>query len=156
MGGLDRMIENCHAHGVATGSAEADEFLRTEPGAILVAVLLDQQVRAEMAFAGPYKLKERLGHFDLNRIAAMDEEAFAGVFGQKPAVHRFANMMAAKVQSLARAVSERYDGNAERLWGDGADLATVRRRVAELPGFGPSKVHMIGAVLELFGHRTFD
>lgn len=156
MGGLDRMIANADHEGVATGDPYADAFLRENPNAILVGVLLDQQIRAEVAFTGPYKLSERLGHFDMEKIAEMDSDAFSEVFSRKPAVHRFSNMMAGRVQKLAQSIAAKYDGDASQLWADGADIKTVQKRARDLPGFGASKVKMIGDVLELFGHRTFS
>jgi uncharacterized HhH-GPD family protein len=121
-----------------------------------VGLLLDQRVRAETAFTGPLKLKARLNHFDMARIAAMDPEAFREVFALPPAVHRFTRVMADRVQALARVLSEQYGGSADNLWADGVDLPTVERRVRDLPGFGPLKTKKIGIVLYYFGHRTFS
>lgn len=149
------MAEQLRARGTATGHPEADALLRTDANAVLIGILLDQQIRAEVAFSGPHRLKERLGHLDMRAIAAMDEEAFRTVFAEKPAVHSFTGMMAARVQTLARTLADAYDGDAGRLWDDGAALEEVERRVSRLPGFGPNKVKMIGEVLELFGHRIF-
>src|SRR5690606_25863869 len=108
MGGLDRMITASKEKGIATGDPEADRFLRENPNAILIGILLDQQMRAEVAFSGPYKLYQRLGHLDMKKIAEMDAEKFKAIFSEKPAVHRFANMMAERVQRLASAVAEKY------------------------------------------------
>lgn len=156
MGGLDRMIASAESQGVATGDPDADRFLQENPNAILIGILLDQQIRAEMAFAGPYKLSRRLGHLDMKKIAAMNADEFKEIFGQKPAIHRFSNMMADRVQNLARAVAEKYDGDASKLWSDTTDRRTVEKRASELPGFGASKVKMVGPVLELFGYRTLS
>lgn len=150
------MISASEKEGVATGDPEADEFLRQNPNAILIGILLDQQIRAEIAFTGPYKLHERLGHLDLTKIAAMEPDKFKEIFGQKPAIHRFANMMADRVQNLAKAVVEKYDGDASNMWSDTTDKKTVEKRAKELPGFGAGKVKMMGPVLELFGHRSFS
>lgn len=154
MGGLDRMISASEEKGVATGDPEADRFLRENPNAILIGILLDQQIRAEVAFSGPYKLHQRLGHLDMKKIAEMDSDQFKEVFAEKPAVHRFANMMADRVQNLARAIAEKYDGDASKMWTDTSDRKTVEKRAKELPGFGASKVKMMGSVLELFGYKS--
>ena len=156
MGGLDRMISASEKEGIATGDPEADRFLRENPNAILIGILLDQQMRAEIAFSGPHKLHERLGHLDMKKIAEMDPDEFKGIFGEKPAVHRFANMMADRVQNLARAIVEKYQGNAANMWSDTSEKKTVEKRAKELPGFGASKVKMIGPVLDLFGHKSFS
>lgn len=153
MGGLDRMASSHKESGVATGSPEADSFLRSDPNAVLVAVLLDQQMRAEVAFEGPYKLHQRLGHLDMEKIARMDLNRLKSVFGEKPAIHRFYNMMAGRVQDLAKAVVDRYDGNAAKMWADGTSWDEVAGRAGELPGFGKAKVKTLREALALFGHR---
>ncbi len=112
MGGLDRMIDRMTNEGTATGEPDADALLRENGNAVLLGVLLDQQVRAEMAFTGPHKLKSRLGHLDMQKLADMDPEAFNEVFSESPAVHRFTNMMADRTQDLARKIADDYDGDA--------------------------------------------
>lgn len=154
MGGLDRMIASSEREGVATGDPDADAFLRDNPNAVLIGVLLDQQMRAEVAFSGPYKLHQRLGHLDMQMIAQMDADKFKDIFGRKPAVHRFANMMADRVQNLAQAVVDEYGGDASKIWADASDEGTIKKRAKQLPGFGASKVNTLVAALDLFGHRA--
>lgn len=154
MGGLDRMIASQEREGVATGDPDADAFLRENPNAVLIGVLLDQQIRAEVAFSGPYNLSQRLGHLDLRTIAKMDADAFKEIFGRKPAIHRFANMMANRVQTLAGAVVDEYEGDASKLWAGVDEDAAIRRRAKQLPGFGPSKANTLVSALDLFGHRS--
>lgn len=156
MGGLARMFENKKQHGIATGDPDADAFLRENPNAILIGLLLDQQMRAEVAFSGPYKLHERLGHLDVERIAEMDTDDLGDVFGEKPAIHRFYNMMAGRVHTLAQYLTEHYDGDGSKLWEDGADEATIKGRAKDLPGFGKSKVDALPEALMLFGYRSFE
>lgn len=150
------MISAAETEGVTTGDPEADRFLREDPNAILIGILLDQQIRAEVAFTGPYKLHQRLGHLDMKKIANMDPEKFNEIFSQKPAVHRFSNMMAERVQNLARAVAEKYDGDASKMWSDTSDKKTLEKRAKELPGFGAGKVKMMAPVLELFGYKKLS
>jgi uncharacterized HhH-GPD family protein len=154
-GGLGRMLKRLEEEGTATKSEEADALLREDGNAILIGLLLDQRVLAETAFAGPLKLKQRLGHFDMARIADMDTDAFKEVFAQTPAVHRFVNMMADRVQAVAAAVVEHYGGEACNLWGDTDELKTVEKRVKALPGFGPLKAKKVKFLLHYFNHRTF-
>jgi uncharacterized HhH-GPD family protein len=156
MGGLDRMSSSERQGNSPTGNPDADALLRTDGNAIVIALLLDQQVRAEMAFEGPYKIKERLGHLDVGKIADMDEHALRETFGQKPAVHRFYNMMAGRVKELAQFLVNEYDSDASALWADDADLDAVEKRVFDLPGFGAAKAGAIGHALQLFGHRRFE
>ncbi len=156
MGGLARMIENKVERGAATLDADADRLLESDGNALVIGILLDQRIRAEVAFTGPLKMRQRLGHLDMKKIAAMDLERLQEIFRQKPAVHSFANMMAGRVQELAQTLVDEYDGDASNLWNDEADLETVRKRLGKIKGFGPSKVAMIGEALDLFEHRRFE
>ncbi len=154
-GGLARMIKRFQDEGTLTGDLEADEFLREHPEAALLGLLFDQRVLAESAFTGPQRLHERLGHLDLKRIARMDLEPLQAVFAQKPAVHRFTNKMADYTKQVAAAMTEQYKGRASALWDDGADVDTIRKRVAKLPGFGPGKSMKMKYVLHYLGYRDF-
>ena len=156
MGGLDRMIDRHAKKGTATGDPDADALLREDGNALLIGALLDQQIQAEMAFTGPSKLKDRLGHLDMEMIANMDPDDFKEIFSESPAVHRFTNMMADRTQILAKEIVEEYDGDAARIWNDGAELTTIQTRVQTLPGFGKAKVKTLLHALDFFGHRSFD
>ena len=125
----------------------ADELLSRDPLALLLGMLLDQQIPMEKAFRGPAVLQERLGHLDAARIATTEPEAFAAVMAQPPAVHRFPGSMANRVQELCRALVERYDGRAEALWEDVEDGAELLRRLEALPGFGRQKAQIFLALL---------
>ncbi len=154
-GGLARMIKRFQDEGTLTGDADSDEFLREHPEAALLGLLYDQRVLAESAFTGPQRLFERLGHLDLKRIGTMDLEKLQEIFAQKPAVHRFTNKMADYTKQVAAAMSEQYGGRAAALWDDGADIDTIRKRVAKLPGFGPGKSRKMKYVLHYLGYRDF-
>jgi uncharacterized HhH-GPD family protein len=130
-----------------TGNDEADRLLAEEPMALLIGFALDQQVPVPTAFAGPLKLKQRIGTLDPGRIAATDPGVLEAAFREKPAIHRFPGTMATRVQDLAAFVAEHYDGKAERLWTEAADADELRDRIAELPGFGEMKIKALGSVL---------
>ena len=154
-GGLVRMLDRLQAEGTATKDPDADRFLRDEPNAVLLGLLYDQRVLAETAFTGPHKLRQRLGHLDMRRIADMDRDAFAEVFAASPAVHRFTNKMVDTTRAVAGAVADDYGGDAAGLWADG-DHAAVERRVRALPGFGPQKAAKLKYCLYYFGHRDLS
>ncbi len=154
-GGLVRMLDRLEAEGTATKDREADQFLRDHPAAIVLGLLYDQRILAETAFLGPYKLHQRLGHLDLRKIADMDRDAFADVFVESPAIHRFTNKMVDTTQAVAKVIADDYDGDASQLWSDG-DNATVERRVKKLPGFGPGKAMKLKFCLYYFGHRDLS
>ena len=140
-----------------TGNDDADALIAQEPLALLIGFALDQQVTVPTAFAGPLKLKQRLGTLDAKTIAETDPARLEEAFREKPAIHRFPGTMAARVQELAAFVDEHYGGRAERLWTDAADGDDLRRRIAELPGFGEMKIKALGSVLaKRFGVAAAD
>ena len=130
-----------------TGNDEADALLAQEPLALLIGFALDQQVTVPTAFAGPLKLKQRLGTLDAKTIVEIDPARLEEAFREKPAIHRFPGSMATRVQDLCAVIVEDYGGEAERVWTEAADGADLKRRLAALPGFGQMKVTALGAVL---------
>ncbi len=132
-----------------TDSDEANRLIATEPLALLIGFALDQQVTVPTAFAGPQKLKERIGELDATRIAAMDPADLEAVFRERPAIHRFPGSMARRVQELCSVVAEEYGGNAERVWTEAVDGADLKKRIGALPGFGAMKISGLGSVLAL-------
>jgi uncharacterized HhH-GPD family protein len=127
-----------------TGDAEADALLAHEPMALLIGFALDQQVPVPTAFSGPLKIKQRIGTLDARTLATTDLEP---AFREKPAVHRFPGNMAKRVRELAAVIDEEYDGDASSLWTEAKDGADLRKRIADLPGFGEMKIKALGAVL---------
>jgi uncharacterized HhH-GPD family protein len=127
-----------------TTDEEACRLLAEDPFALLVGFALDQQVTVPTAFAGPQKIKQRLGTLDPATVARTD---LVDIFKQKPAVHRFPGAMAQRVQELAQHVVDEYDGDASRLWREAEDSDDLKKRLAALPGFGEMKIKSMGAVL---------
>jgi uncharacterized HhH-GPD family protein len=131
-----------------TGDDAADQLLSDDPLALLIGMLLDQQVAMETAFAGPLKIQERAGALDAATLAGYEPEAFAELFKTTPAVHRFPGSMAARVQSLCASIVENWGGDASALWtSDDPDGATVLKRLKALPGFGEQKAKIFLALL---------
>ena len=130
-----------------TDSDEANELIAREPLALLIGFALDQQVSVQSAFTGPLKLKQRLGTLDAGEIASTDPDRLELIFREKPAIHRFPGAMATRVRDLAAHVQGEYGGDAARLWTAGGDGQELRRRIAELPGFGEMKIKALSAVL---------
>lgn len=126
----------------------ADELLESNPFALLVGMMLDQQIPMEVAFAGPQKLAERMGKLDAQEIADYDPDAFVALFSERPAVHRFPGSMAKRLQTLAQTIVDEYGGDAVRLWTAGdPDGPEVLRRLKSLPGFGDQKAKIFLALL---------
>jgi uncharacterized HhH-GPD family protein len=127
---------------------EADALLESNPFALLVGMMLDQQIPMEVAFAGPKKIADRMGGVDAREIADCEPEAFIALFSERPAVHRFPGSMAKRLQTLAQAIVDDYDGNAAALWTAGdPDGPEVLRRLKALPGFGDQKARIFLALL---------
>lgn len=127
----------------------ADELLGRDPLALLLGMLLDQQVPMEWAFAAPRLLAERMGATTLSAhdIAAADPEAMEAVFKGPPALHRYPGSMAKRAQSLCQALVETYDGRTEALWADVDDGKELFKRLGSLPGFGAQKAKIFVALL---------
>jgi uncharacterized HhH-GPD family protein len=130
-----------------TGDPAADQVLTDDPFALLVGMMLDQQYPMEHAFRGPAKVLDRFGTLDPARIAAADPEEFVSLCSTPPAIHRFPGSMAARLQELARIVTDEYDGHAERIWTEAADGRDLMRRMQALPGFGKQKAQIFVALL---------
>lgn len=127
-----------------TDSEEANALIASDPMALLVGFVLDQQVTVQKAFAGPLVLIERLGSIDADTLASADLEP---VFRQVPAIHRYPGSMAKRVHDLAVHIRDRYDGDAARVWTDAADTDELRANLLALPGFGEMKIKAVGSVL---------
>lgn len=131
-----------------TGDPDADQLLVDEPLALLIGMLLDQQVAMELAFKGPYRLRERLGtELDAASIASMDPDVLETVFKEKPALHRFPGSMAKRTQALCQMVVDDYDGDPAQPWLGAADGADALRRLQALPGYGAEKSKIFLAIL---------
>ena len=131
-----------------TGNDDADRLLAEDPLALLLGMLLDQQVPMEWAFQAPAILKDRLGgQLDAGKIAAMGEEAVVTTFCEKPALHRYPASMGKRAHALCVALTEQYDGDASRVWADATTGDELMKRLLALPGFGPDKAKIFTAVL---------
>jgi uncharacterized HhH-GPD family protein len=131
-----------------TGDADADELLNTDPLALLIGMLLDQQVPMEWAFLGPSLLRERLGgRLDAATIAAMDPEEFLAVAKGPRAIHRFPGSMGKRVQALCAHLVEHYGGDAEAVWRDVETGDELFARLKALPGYGDEKAKIFTALL---------
>jgi uncharacterized HhH-GPD family protein len=131
-----------------TPDPEANELLEREPLALVIGMLLDQQITIEVAFLGPKKILDRIGSLDARVIAEYDPEKFAALCSTPPAIHRFPGSMAKRVQALCQGLVDEYDGNAEALWTAGnPNGAEVLRRLKALPGYGDVKAQIFLALL---------
>ena len=131
-----------------SGDAAADDLLSTDPLALLIGMVLDQQVPLEKAFKSPFDLKERLGGaLEAAALASMDPDPLAAVFAERPALHRFPRSMAGRVQELCTLIVDSYDGDAAAVWTSAADGKELLANVRALPGFGEQKARIFVALL---------
>jgi uncharacterized HhH-GPD family protein len=127
---------------------EADALLDKDPLALVIGMVLDQQIPLEKAFSSPYVLTERLGHVpDAAEIAGMPEDELVGIFSTPPALHRFPGSMAKRVQAMCQAVVDQYDGDVATVWTGAADGTDLLKRISALPGFGKQKAQIFVALL---------
>ena len=131
-----------------TGDPAADDLLTTDDNALLLGMVLDQQVAMEKAFAGPAVIAERMGgRLDVAAIAAMPEDAFVALCSERPAVHRFPGAMAKRVRQVCRVLVDDFDGDAGNVWRDASTGVELKRALMALPGFGAEKATIFVAVL---------
>ena len=130
-----------------TGDADADALINSDPLALLIGMLLDQQVPMEWAFRGPATLLERLGSLDAVTIAEMEPDLLDIECRTKPAVHRYPSSMAKRIQALCQHIVDNYDGDASLLWGSATSGADLKQRLVSLPGYGDEKAMIFTAIL---------
>ncbi len=131
-----------------TGNVDADRLLTENPLALMIGMLLDQQVTMEWAFGAPKLLQDRLGRpLDARAIAATDPAALEEVFRAKPALHRYPGSMAKRTHALCTYLVEHYGGRAEAVWQGVTSGDELLARVHDLPGFGKDKARIFVGVL---------
>jgi uncharacterized HhH-GPD family protein len=127
---------------------QANELLQRDAFALLLGMMLDQQIPMEKAFTSPDVLRTRLGReLSAREIAELDATQLEAIFRQPPALHRFPAAMATRAQELARIVDQEYGGDASAIWRDAKSGKDVVARLQQLPGFGPQKAKIFAALL---------
>lgn len=130
-----------------TGDTAADKLLNSNGTALLIGMLLDQQVPMEWAFKGPATIKERLGHLDPKKISLIDVEDFVSMCCEKPAIHRFPASMSRRIHELCYIIARDYKNKGENMWAGVTDAAVLTERLRVLPGFGEEKAQIFIALL---------
>jgi len=142
------MADMTHVPLWLTGDTAADQLLTEDDNALLIGMVLDQQVPMEKAFSGPLVIAQRMGgRLDVAAIAATSEEDFVALCSQPPAIHRFPAAMAKRVRQLCQVLIADYDGQATNVWKDARSGSEVRANLERLPGFGADKAAIFTAVL---------
>lgn len=133
----------------------ADQFLAEDPNALLLGVLYDSQYQTRRAFSIPLKMRERLGHFDLQRMAAEGEEPMLNAFLTRPALHRFPGKFARQTLQLVQMLVTEYGADSSRIWREAADVDDLGRRIMALPCFGTEKTNWTVGMLGTLGMISF-
>lgn len=137
-----------------TGITSADALLNRDGTALLIGMLLDQQVPMQWAFTGPHTIRERLGHIDAKRIAALEVDHFVSICCEKPAIHRFPASMARRIHAMCTIIANTYKGKGSNIWAGVDDAEELLRRLLALPGYGEEKAQIFIALLgKRFGIR---
>ena len=131
-----------------TDDPAADALLAENPLALMLGMLLNQQVKMGWAFKAPYLLQERLGRpLDAADIAAMDSDEFVALFQEKPALHRFPASMGKRSFALCEAIADGFGGHPERIWREAETGTDLYKRLRDLPGFGEAKARIFIGVI---------
>ncbi len=145
--GNENKLKGTTIDGFFTPNSEAEEFLLKNPLAYVFAVILDQGIKAERAWEAPLEIKKRLGYFDVNKIAKLNDEYIIGVFNKKPKLHRFPTTMALRIKDACRLIIEKYNHNAENIWNDLPKSYELQERFKEFKGIGQKKSSMATNIL---------
>jgi uncharacterized HhH-GPD family protein len=129
-----------------TDISEADALIKSDPNAFLFGVLFTQGIPAERAWAGPWLLRQRLGHLDLERLAR-ERETVAEALARRPALHRFKVTLAGWISDAAERLLECWDGDATNIWPGGAHVLEVTERLSAFQGIGRKKAAMAVEIL---------
>jgi uncharacterized HhH-GPD family protein len=130
-----------------TGNEKADALLNRDGTALLIGMLLDQQVPMEWAFTGPFTIKQRIGHLNPAKIAEFDQEEFVSICAEKPAIHRFPASMARRIHELCAIVADEYKNKGSNIWAGVDDAEDLYKRLRVLPGYGDEKARIFIALL---------
>ena len=138
-----------------TNDDDANAFLVADPLALVLGMLLDQQVPMEWAFRAPFTLSQRLGErFNPTDIAAMDPEDLVAVFCEKPALHRYPAAMGRRAHAVCAHIVNHHNGDAAKIWKGVRSGEQLYGRVLALPGFGEEKAKIFVALLAKRFHKA--
>jgi uncharacterized HhH-GPD family protein len=144
---LLRFGRSAQAGGSYTDDRPAERFIRTNWNAWLMGVIFDQGIPYQQAWAAPHLLKQRLGHFNIRRIAVTPVTELRRVVRESPALHRYVLKLPRWIKGVATKLVKEYNGDARNIWSGCLTAGEVIERLDDFPGIGQKKAHMAARIL---------
>jgi len=134
-------------------SKDADEFLRQNPFAFLMAASIDRGALAEAVWEIPFLLKKKLGHLNPQLLSQMSVDQLEEALRSLERKPRFPRQSARTMLSLSKLVFEQFHENVASIW-QGREPLRVVQILERIWGIGPGIAHMIVRILiDEFGYN---
>lgn len=129
--------------------------LNKTPHAFVIGCVLDQQITAEKAWAGPHKLAQRIGDFSFDRLRQLKQNGWKKYLGPQKRdpeiIHRYwETRMPKYLESAMQAIDWYSDGrgDARRMWtGAGLRGDDIVNRFKSILGVGDKIANMAVRIL---------
>lgn len=107
---------------------------------------MNRQIPVERVGAIPERIRERLGGFDMARLAAVSLAEYREIFAAEK-LHRYNDVMAEVWFRAVRRIRDQYGGDASRIWTGRPTNGEVVRRFLEFEGVGVKIATMAANIL---------
>ena len=128
---------------------EQNDFLNDiehVPHAYVLACLMDRQIKAERAWAIPYKIKQLVNSFDVDVLVSISCDDYIRMFEENK-LHRFNGKMAKVFHSGIIRINNTYDGDASAIWRNNPRSAKVVYDFMQFDGSGVKIATMAANIL---------
>lgn len=119
-----------------------NRLTREQANALLLEILLSQQVNSNLIRKNVAELSKRVGGLSAKNILRYTDDEFAAIFSEKPAIHRFVNRMSRQTKQLFLLLDEKYHDDARTIWLPAVAASEVIDRLQEFPGIGEHKARV--------------
>jgi hypothetical protein len=120
--------------------------LKNYPHAFVLSCLMDRQIKAEIAWLIPSKIKSILGSFDIIELGKLKLVDYKNIFLEKK-LHRFNETMADVFYCGVQDICNKYGGDASIIWTNNPSSSTVVYRFLEFKGSGVKIATMAANIL---------
>jgi endonuclease-3 len=100
-----------------------------------LACCMDRQVKAEIAWMIPIRLRKIIGDFSIETLDNISLEEYLTIFNENT-LHRFNDIMAKVFYSVVKRIVRDYDGDASKIWVGNPSSAAVVYRFLQFDGVG--------------------